>query len=501
MNKNVKNNRFLSTLLIVSTVLFTNVIFFTPKLFAQTAPDAKVSATLQARQYMELITSVFNFVQNNYVDEVDPSVLYQGALKGMMDSLKDPYTSYLDLSQMRTLTDTTVGNFGGVGLSITKPVESTPEKPAYVEVASPIEDGPGYKAGIQAGDFLLEIDGTPTPEITMDEVLSKLRGTIGQTVTVLVKRGRNMQFSVTLTRELIEVPTVKYSMIEQGSNKIGYLRIIEFTPQTAERVQAALDSFNKNKYTGMIIDLRNNPGGLITSVADVADKFIDEGVIVTTKSRLASENVVFNASKSKTTVPQGTPIVVLINRGSASASEILSGALKDDHLAYLVGERTYGKGSVQQVIPLYNDDGIKLTMARYYTPSDVNIDKIGIPPDLEVLFPVLSDDEEGAYVDLINSMAIENYVLDNPNMSEKQITEYAKELQKTYKLTETLLRRLIRVEVQRTKGASNYDLDYDVQLNAAIDVLQKGNFAQLLMGTKTLRELQDEVILSEADTE
>ena len=251
----------------------------------------------------------------------------------------------------------------------------------------------------------------------------------------------------------------------------------------------------------MIIDLRNNPGGLITSVADVADKFIDEGVIVTTKSRLASENVVFSASKSKTTVPQGTPIVVLINKGSASASEILSGALKDDHLAYLVGERTYGKGSVQQVIPLYNDDGIKLTMARYYTPSDVNIDKIGIPPDLEILFPVLSDDEESAYVDLINSAAIENYVIDHPDISEVHISSYAKELQKTYNLTDTLLRRLIRVEVQRTKGASNYDLDYDVQLNAAIDVLQKGNFAQLLAGTKTLRELQDEVILSEADTE
>lgn len=501
MNKNVKNNRFLSTILIVSTVIFTNVLFFTPKLFAQSAPDASVSSSLQARQYMELINSVFNFVQNNYVDDIDPLILYQGALKGMMDSLKDPYTSYLDMAQMRNLTDTTVGKFGGVGLSITKPVESSPDKPAYVEVASPIEDGPGYKAGIQAGDFLVEIDGTPTPDITMDEVLSMLRGTIGESVTVVVKRGRNMQFSVTLVRELIEVPTVKYSMIEKGKNKIGYLRIIEFTPQTAERVQAALDSFKKNSYTGMIIDLRNNPGGLITSVAEVADKFIDSGVIVSTKSRLDSENSVFTASRAKTTVPSGTPIVVLINKGSASASEILAGALKDDHLAYLVGERTYGKGSVQQVIPLYSNDGIKLTMARYYTPSDVNIDKIGIPPDLEILFPELSDDEEKAYVELLNSTAIENYVFEHPNMSEKQIADYAKLLQQTYKLTETLLRRLVRVEVQRTKGSANYDLDYDIQLNGAIDILEKGNFTQLIKNTKTLKELQDEVITSGADAE
>lgn len=223
-------------------------------------------------------------------------------------------------------------------------------------------------------------------------------------------------------------------------------------------------------------------------------------MIVTTKSRLASENTVFTASKAKTTVPQGTPIVVLINKGSASASEILGGALKDKHLAYLVGERTYGKGSVQQVIPLYNSDGIKLTMARYYTPSDVNIDKIGIPPDLEVLFPDLSDEEEKAYVELLTSMAIENYVLDNQNMSETQIAAYAKELQKTYKLSDTLLRRLIRVEVQRTKGAALYDFDYDIQLNAALDVLKKGNFEQLLKNTMTLKELQEQVVLTGADT-
>ena len=252
-------------------------------------------------------------------------------------------------------------------------------------------------------------------------------------ISVVVRRGKNMEFPVTLVRELIEVPTVKFGMIDDKNAKIGYLRIIEFTPQTAQRVQDAIDSFKKNNFTGMIIDLRNNPGGLITSVADVADKFIDSGIIVSTKSRISEAASVYTATPDATTMPKGIPIVVLINKGSASASEILAGALKDYHLAYLVGERTYGKGSVQQVIPLYNADGVKLTMARYYTPSDVNIDKIGIPPDMEVKVPDLTEEQEKSYVELINKAEIEKYVEEHPNMNEHDIAVYAKALTYTYK--------------------------------------------------------------------
>ncbi|MBO4759783.1 MAG: PDZ domain-containing protein, partial [Spirochaetaceae bacterium] len=189
---------------------------------------------LKTRQYTEMMRSVFTFVEQNYVDEVDPTVLYEGAMKGIMDALGDPYTVYLDSSQMRSMNDTTVGNFGGVGLSISKPSVSTPEKPAYVEVVSPIENTPGWKAGIQAGDLILAIDGTNTADITMDEVLARLRGEVGKSVKVHMKRGKNMEYDATLVRAVIEVPTVKYEMI--GSD-IGYLRIIEFTPQTPERVQ------------------------------------------------------------------------------------------------------------------------------------------------------------------------------------------------------------------------------------------------------------------------
>ncbi len=449
--------------------------------------DSKITSF----QYVKKLNSVFDFVQQNYVDEIDPKILYEGALKGMLDAIGDPYTLYLDSDYMRDLNDTTSGSFGGVGLSISKAAESTPSKPAYVEVASPIEDTPGAKAGIQAGDLISAIDGLPTPSMTMNEVLQHLRGEIGTPVTVTILRGTSMKFDVTLIRALIEVPTVKYGMIE--GTKIGYARLIQFTPDTAQRLQDALDSFEKNGYQGLIIDLRDNPGGLITSAVDVADKFIDAGPIVSTKSRLLFENTQFSANKEKTTARRGIPIVVLINKGAASASEIVSGALKDYHLAYLVGERTYGKGSVQQVIPLSSTDGIKITMARYYTPSDMNIDKIGIPPDEEIKnLADFSEEEEKLYVDMIKSEIINKAAEAKPNMTEADIAAEAVKISKEYPLDLRLIRRLIRIQVQKTQPAALYDLDYDLQLKAAIKAVQNKDFETMLKNTKTLRQLQEE---------
>ena len=450
--------------------------------------DSKITSF----QYVKKLNSVFDFVQQNYVDEIDPKILYEGALKGMLDAIGDPYTLYLDSDYMRDLNDTTSGSFGGVGLSISKATESTAAKPAYVEVASPIDDTPGAKAGIQAGDLITAIDGLPTPSMTMNEVLAHLRGEIGTPVTVTILRGTSMKFDVTLIRALIEVPTVKYGMIE--GTKIGYAKLIQFTPDTALRLQDALDSFEKSGYKGLIIDLRDNPGGLITSAVDVADKFIENGPIVSTKSRLLFENSQYSATKEKTTIKKNIPIVVLINKGAASASEIVSGALKDYHLAYLVGERTYGKGSVQQVIPLSNTDGIKITMARYYTPSDMNIDKIGIPPDQEVKnLKDFTPEEEKLYVDMVNSEVINKAAETKPNMSEADIAIAAAKIAKDYPLDERLIRRLIRIQVQKTQPAVLYDLDYDLQLNAAIKAVQNDDFENLLKNTKTLRELQEEV--------
>ena len=474
---------------------FVLVMFCTTQCFSQSsASDTKMSSF----QYMKKVNSVFYYVQQNYVDELDPKILYEGALKGMLDAIGDPYTLYLDEDYMRDLSDTTEGSFGGVGLSISKLNVSTPEKPAYVTVESPIEDTPGFRAGIQSGDLIIAIEDRATPEMSMNEVLGYLRGKIGEPVKVTIRRGNNMTVDVTLIRALIEVPTVKYGMI----GKTGYVRLIQFTPETPHRVQEALDSFAKAGYENLIIDLRDNPGGLITSVSEIADKFIDDGPIVTTKSRLLYENQVFNASKAKTvSSTKNIPIIVLINKGSASASEILSGALKDNHLALLVGERTYGKGSVQQVIPLSNIDGIKITMARYYTPSDTNIDKIGIPPDLEVLFPQLTEEDEKNYVALYEANEIETYVTSHKKMTEKDIEAYAKELNAKYHLEERLLRRLIRVQVQRTEPAALYDLDYDVQLTKALEIINSNQYSKLMKTTKTLKELQEMAENSEKNGE
>lgn len=486
--------------ILFGTLLFSGALLLlaltSPSLFAQPKPDnARAS-----ERYLELFEYVFSFIQKNYVDEVDPIVLYEGAMKGMLDSLEDPYTTYIDTESLlgTNLKDTTTGAFGGVGLSITKPTESTPEKPAYVEVASPLEDTPGWKAGVQPGDLILSIDGIATPDITMEKVLSILRGPVGTDVTIKIRRGKLLEFPVTLTRALIEVPTVKYSMMDNG---VGYLRIIEFTPVTVSRVKEALTSFKKEKFSGLIIDLRNNPGGLITSVVDVADLFIDSGVIVSTRSRIFYENREFTAKKSNTIFDSAIPIVVLINRGSASASEILAGALKDYHLGYLVGETTFGKGSVQQVIDLLNQDAMKMTMARYYTPSDANIDKIGIHPDKEVLFPELTENEQKALSDLLNTTILSEKVAEKKELSNKEAERIARDLQKTYDVNLRVLSQLVKQEYYRTHLTPMYDLEYDVQLAEAVSLFERKKIQDLLKSTRTVRELQEEKKLAEATSE
>ena len=242
----MKKLSFKQTVHFVSrAAVFFAVSVFASQCFAQSSvSDEKVSNFY----YLKKLNSVFDLVQQYYVDEVDPKVLYEGAMKGLMNAFNDPYTSYLDADTIRDLSDTTKGKFGGVGLSISKAVESTPEKPAYVEVVSPIEDSPGERAGILAGDYLIEIAGKPTPEMTMQDVLNELRGEEGTPVTLTVLRGKNISFSVELVRETIEVPTVKYGMIQNT----GYLRIIQFTPETPARVQEAIDFFRFCKWNYLL---------------------------------------------------------------------------------------------------------------------------------------------------------------------------------------------------------------------------------------------------------
>ena len=478
-----------------SLVWIGSTVFFIVLIALASVPRAEAQAkTDNSRTYTSIIQNVFDFIQRHYVDEVEAKTLYEGAMRGMFEALGDPYSTFLSESDLSGLNDTTQGSFGGVGLYITKPATPRPDgKPLYVEVASPIEDTPGWRAGISPGDLIAEIDGESTDPLTMDEVLARLRGVPGTNVTILIRRGEILEFPVTLTRAIIEVPTVKHAMIGQD---VGYLRITTFTPMTADRVGESLADFKSNNYKALVIDLRNNYGGLLQSAIDVSDYFLDGGVVVTTKSRIASENEVFNARRGSA-VPKEMPIVVLINKGSASASEIVAGALKDRGRAYLVGENSFGKGSVQQVYPV-DKSGFKITTARYYTPSDANIDKTGIPPDRKVSFPEISDQEAESLNTLIGENRIQNFVKAEPNASPERVDSFANSLAAEFKLQASLLKRLIRDEKNRTVIAPVFDLEYDIQLKAAVDIVRTGEYEALIRSIKTLKIIQEETVAKEA---
>jgi carboxyl-terminal processing protease len=449
----------------------------------------------ETKRYTSMLQNVFDFIRSHYVEEVDPKVLYEGAMMGMFDALEDPYSVFLHESEMTSLSENVIqGSYGGVGLYISKPVGERPDgKPPYVEVASPIEDTPGWRAGMQPGDLIVEVDGEPTDVLSLDEVVSRLKGPPGTSVRLLVRRGKKLEFPVSIVREVVEVPTVKQAMI----GDIGYLRLISFSVMTVERTKEALEHFKAQNYRSLIIDLRNNYGGLLQSAVGIGDLFLEDGVVVSVKSRISSENAVFNAKRSVMVSPE-IPIVVLINRGSASASEIVAGALKDRGRAYLVGEKSFGKGSVQQVYPL-DTTGFKITTARYYTPSDVNIDKIGIPPDREVLFPEFTEENAEHLNRLITDNRIPAFVEENPEAGSALVDSFVQELHAEYSIDVPLLRRLVRDEQNRTVIAPVYDLEYDVQLREAVNILRGGTYGALMRTTKTLKVLQEEAD-SEDDT-
>jgi len=477
---------FGSTLLLCAVFAFASV----PSVLAQVREGGTQAAgqadVLKNRRYTETIQQVFNFIQRHYVEEVDSKVIFEGAMTGIFNALGDPYSTFLPESEMKDLNDTTQGTFGGVGLYISKPINRPDGKPPYIEVASPIEDTPGWRAGINPGDLIISINGDPTDKLTVDEVLGRLRGTPGVVVNLVIQRGDKLEFPVSLTRAIIEVPTAKYAMI----GDIGYLKLLTFTPMTVERAANAISEFKSKNFKGVILDLRNNYGGLLNSAIDVSSLFLEGGVVVSTKSRIETENHVFNTRRA-VQVPSTIPVVVLINKGSASASEIVAGALKDRGRAFLVGEKSYGKGSVQQVYPL-DTAGFKITTARYYTPSDVNIDKIGIPPDRLVKFPEFTDADAEKLNTLIKDNKIPAFVKDNPKASPAQVETFARTLEKDYKLDFSLLKRLIRNEQNRTTIAPVYDLEYDVQLQEAVNIIKSGEYRVLMQSTKTLRALQEE---------
>jgi carboxyl-terminal processing protease len=481
-----RGKRSFSLWWILSTLLICAVFTFVSASRAG-AQGKDAGGDQDGRRYTSIMQNVFDFIQRHYVEEVDPRIIFEGAMAGMFNALGDPYSNFLPEAEMSDLNDTTQGSFGGVGLYISKPVGDRPDgRPPYVEVASPIEDTPGWRAGINPGDLIIAINGESTDVFSMDEVLARLRGTPGEEVKLLIRRGEKLEFPVTLVRAIIEVPTTKYSMI----GDTAYLKLITFTPMTVDRAREAVAEFKTRGYKSLVLDLRNNYGGLLNSAVDISSLFLDGGLVVSTKSRIPSENRVYNARRAPAVAPE-IPVIVLINRGSASASEIVAGALKDRGRAYLVGEKSFGKGSVQQVYPL-DRAGFKITTARYYTPSDVNIDKIGIPPDREVKFPEFTDADAEKLNRLIISNRIPSFIAETPQATAAQIDAFSRALGAEFELDISLLRRLVRNEQNRTTIAPVYDLEYDVQLQEAVNIFRGGGYGALMKTTRTLRDLQEE---------
>lgn len=462
-----------------------------PRAAAQTSGD-QPQANLQ---YFQTLEGVWQFIQRNYVDKVDPKVLYEGAMKGMFEALGDPYSVFLDDKSMSQLNDTLEGSFGGIGLYISKQ-EADPRlpegTPRYIEVVSPIEDTPAWSAGFKPGDLIMKIDGESTVPMSADDAMAKIRGKPGTKVSLHILRGKSAELDISVARAIIEVPTVRKGLIPTPKGNIGYIRIIDFTPQAVSRVQDAIASFDKDGYRALILDVRSNPGGLLQSAVQIADFFLSSGPIVSTIGRIPQENSVENATASLL-VPADKPIVVLIDRGSASASEILSGALKDQKRALIVGDRSYGKGVVQRVYPIDDATGFKLTVARYYTPSGGSIDKTGITPDIAAKDPELSDAETAEAQRLINSGKIADFADANPGATVAQRNAFAAGLIKSgFKLPLRTIELLVKDQLSRNDVSTPFDLEFDTALQTAIATIDRPDYAELLAKAETVKQHADE---------
>ncbi|MGK9232565.1 S41 family peptidase [Inquilinus limosus] len=322
---------------------------------------------------LDLFGEVFERVRAEYVEQVSDKQLIEAAINGMLTSL-DPHSNFLNTDEFQDMQSQTRGSFGGLGIEVTM-------ENGVVKVVSPIDDTPAARAGVQAGDLIIAIDGKPIVNMSLNEAVDKMRGPVGSNITITVRRGEAEPFDLNLARATIPVESVRW----RTEGDIGYIRITSFTERTEDGLKRGIADIKKklgDKLQGYVLDLRNDPGGLLDQAIAVSDAFLDKGEIVSTRSRKADQAQRYNATPGD--LADGLPLVVLINGGSASASEIVAGALQDHHRAVLMGTQSFGKGSVQTIIPLPGHGAMRLTTARYYTPSGKSIQQLGITPDIEV---------------------------------------------------------------------------------------------------------------------
>lgn len=360
---------------------------------------------------------VFAKIKKDYVEEVEDGVLLENAIRGMLEGL-DPHSSYLDEEAYMDLQEGTSGEFGGLGIEVGM-------EDGFIKVISPIDDTPAQKAGLQAGDLVIRLDETPVKGMSLTDAVARMRGEPGTDITLtIIRDGAEKPLKVTITRDVIKVKSVRTRTLEPG---FGYLRISHFQSRTAEDARAGLQQLkqdNDGGLDGLILDIRNNPGGILSAAVGVSDLFLDTGLIVYTEGRIDDSTLQFNAKPAD--LLDNAPVVVLVNSGSASASEIVAGALQDHKRAIIMGQKTFGKGSVQTVLPVSNAAALKLTTARYYTPSGRSIQVSGIEPDVSVArvkVESLEDDEAGAITEENLSRRLDNDSQEQQEGDEETNTE------------------------------------------------------------------------------
>ena len=374
-------NRFILVALagVISGALITTQ--FTEPLIAQETKRVK-----STYENLDLFGDIFERIRSSYVEEIDEEKLIESAISGMLSSL-DPHSSYMAPEDFSTMQVQTRGEFGGLGIEVT-------QENGFIKVVSPIDDTPAANAGIEAGDFITKVDGESTLGKTLDEAVDKMRGPVGSEIIItVVREGVDEPFDVSIIRDTIEIKAVK----ARTEGKTIVLRVSSFTSKTYPNLKDSLEKEIKDaggleNVNGVVVDLRNNPGGLLNQAIRVSDAFLESGEIVSTRGRAAGDAERYNATPGDLT--NGKPVIVLINGGSASASEIVAGALQDHHRAIIVGTKSFGKGSVQTIIPLSSDGAaMRLTTARYYTPSGRSIQSLGVSPDILVKQRVRSDED------------------------------------------------------------------------------------------------------------
>jgi carboxyl-terminal processing protease len=398
-------------------------------------------------EQLDLFGDIFERIRAQYVEEVEPSELIEAAINGMLTSL-DPHSSYLSPNDAEAMQVQTRGEFGGLGIEVT-------QEEGFVKVVSPIDGTPAAAAGIEAGDFITHVDGESVLGLTLDQAVDMMRGPVGSEILITIAReGEAEPFDVSIIRDTIKLVAVRSRI--QGETVV--LRITTFNDQTTPNLEAGLKeqvdaAGGMDKVNGFVLDLRNNPGGLLNEAISVSDSFLDSGEIVSTRGRNPEDGDRFNAHLGD--LAQGKPIVVLINGGSASASEIVAGALQDHRRAIIVGTKSFGKGSVQTVMPLRGDGAMRLTTARYYTPSGRSIQALGVSPDIIVEQPRRKAEDEAEEPDTNRFSRTEADLrgsLDNDSLTEDE-------------------RRQIEADREKAQAAADLRIE-DYQLAYAIDILK-----------------------------